>query len=309
MPDWATFTGVSFVVLSLLLLLSRATQTAMSGGTAVETGPDETGGTRPAADSPAVDADTPPEPTPAEPRAVDAGTDSAAPGGDGTASADTSTPFPPGTPSHETLRPDDDPSLTTGALLANVALSQGLFGAVLVGAALYTEVPAAALGIEPTAASTGWPALAVGVGLGLLLYAGNEVAAAGFRRAGVEPDEELRELLAPDSLTGWVVLLGTVLPVIALFEELLFRAALVGVVSTGFAVSPWAMAVVSTVAFALGHGMQGPGGVAVTGALGFVLAAAFVVTGSLFVVVVAHYLVNALEFVVHEGIGVEWAGE
>ncbi|MCH7661371.1 MAG: CPBP family intramembrane metalloprotease domain-containing protein, partial [Euryarchaeota archaeon] len=40
--------------------------------------------------------------------------------------------------------------------------------------------------------------------------------------------------------------------------------------------------------------------------LGFVLAAAFILTESLLVVVVAHYLVNALEFVVHEGFGIEW---
>jgi hypothetical protein len=50
----------------------------------------------------------------------------------------------------------------------------------------------------------------------------------------------------------------------------------------------------------------------VTGALGFALAAGFVLTGSLVVVVVAHYLVNALEFTVHEGLGVErpfgWLG-
>jgi membrane protease YdiL (CAAX protease family) len=46
-------------------------------------------------------------------------------------------------------------------------------------------------------------------------------------------------------------------------------------------------------------------GVVVTGVLGFVLAAAFVLTGSLLAVVVAHYLVNALEFVVHEGLGAD----
>jgi uncharacterized membrane protein len=38
-----------------------------------------------------------------------------------------------------------------------------------------------------------------------------------------------------------------------------------------------------------------------------VLAVTFVLTGSLLVVVVAHYLVNALEFVVHEGLGFEWS--
>ncbi|WP_135820533.1 CPBP family intramembrane glutamic endopeptidase [Halostella litorea] len=283
MADWATFTGVAFVVVSLLLLLSRATQTSMTAE-------------RPRSRSDEVRGD----PTSPDAEAVDGGVADPR-DGDAEVVGGPHNPFPPGSPSHETLRPDERSGMTSGVLLANVALSQGLFGAVLVGAALYTGVPAAALGIEPTPASTGWPALAVGVGLGVALYAGNEAAAAALRRAGVEPNDELRALLAPESATGWVVLLGTVLPVIAVFEELLFRAALVGAVSTGFAVSPWAMAVVSTAAFALGHGMQGPGGVAVTGALGFVLAAAFVVTGSFLAVVVAHYLVNALEFVVREG--------
>jgi membrane protease YdiL (CAAX protease family) len=124
---------------------------------------------------------------------------------------------------------------------------------------------------------------------------------------GVDYSESLRAHLAPESLRGWVVLLGVVLPIIAGFEELLFRAALVGVLAAGFGVSPWALAVASSVAFAVGHGAQGPGGVAVTGVLGFALAAAFVLTGSLLVVVVAHYLINALEFVIHEGLGIEWA--
>jgi membrane protease YdiL (CAAX protease family) len=98
-----------------------------------------------------------------------------------------------------------------------------------------------------------------------------------------------------------------VLPLIAVFEEFLFRGVLVGAFAVGFGVSPWLLAVLSSIAFALGHGAQGTTGVAVTGALGFVLAAAFVVTGSLLVVVVAHYLVNALEFLVHEWAAVDWA--
>ena len=209
-------------------------------------------------------------------------------------------PFPPGSPSHETLKPNDDPEFSTSALLVNVALSQGLFGSLLLAAAWYTGVPASAFGVDPAPLSTGWPALAVGVAAGIALYGANEAAASALDRAGAESNEELRELLSPDSAGGWAVLLGAVLPVIAAFEEFLFRAAIVGAVSTGFAVSPWAMAVVSTVAFALGHGMQGPGGIVVTGTLGVVLAVLFIVTGSFLAVVVAHYLVNALEFVVHE---------
>ncbi len=110
----------------------------------------------------------------------------------------------------------------------------------------------------------------------------------------------LREAMAPDSAAGWAVLLLVVLPLVAGFEELLFRGVLIGAFATGFDVSPWLLAALSSVAFALGHGAQGRVGIVVTGALGFVLAAAFVLTGSLVAVVVAHYLVNALEFVVSE---------
>ncbi|WP_276300395.1 CPBP family intramembrane glutamic endopeptidase [Halorussus lipolyticus] len=205
-------------------------------------------------------------------------------------------------------REEAELDFTTGALLANVAFSQGLFGVAIVGAAWIADLPLVALGVSPADPwNLGLPAVAIGVGVGLALYVANELSAKVADAVGVDYSEGLREALAPDSLGGWAILLGVVLPVIAGFEELLFRAALIGAFSAGFGISPWVLAVFSTVAFAIGHGAQGPGGVAVTGLLGFALAAAFVVSGSLLVVVVAHYLVNALEFVVHEGLGIEWA--
>ncbi|WP_276252720.1 CPBP family intramembrane glutamic endopeptidase [Halomontanus rarus] len=205
---------------------------------------------------------------------------------------------------------DEDPlmeSMSAGALLANVALSQGLFAAVLIAAAFYTEIPAAALGIEFTGAYL-FSGLAVGTAIGLGLYVANEFGSMVAKRLEIDHNEDLREMLAPDSAGGWLILLLVVLPMIAVFEEFLFRAALIGAVSVGFGVSPWLLAVVSSVAFALGHGMQGTAGILVTGLLGFVLASAFVLTGSFLAVVVAHYLINALEFVVHEGFGLEWSG-
>jgi len=198
--------------------------------------------------------------------------------------------------------------VSPAALLLNVALSQGLFGVVLVGAVWLGNVPLSALGVVPGSSwNLGLPAVALGIAVGVALYVADELAAVALDAAGVEYAESVRTSLAPDSRGGWAVLLGVVLPVIAGFEELLFRAALIGAFATGFGVSPWLLAVASTVAFAAGHGAQGPGGVVVTGALGFALAAAYVLSGSLLVVVVAHYVVNALEFVVHEGVGVEWA--
>lgn len=199
------------------------------------------------------------------------------------------------------------PDFSSGTLLANVALSQGLFGALLVGAAWLAEIPLTALGVTlGNPSNVGLPAVGIGIAVGIALYIGNELAAVVVDALGVDYSEGLRESLAPETLQGWVVLLGGVLPIIAGFEELLFRAALIGAFATGFGLSPWLLAAFSTAAFAVGHGAQGPGGIAVTGLLGFALAAAFILTESLLVVVVAHYLVNALEFVIHEGVGVEW---
>ena len=192
---------------------------------------------------------------------------------------------------------------STGALLVNVALTQGAFGGVLLAGAWYFQIPWPAFGLG--AAASTLPALAVGVGLGVVLYLANELGASVADAAGVEHDEQLRSMLAPESVVGWLVLLAVVLPIIAGVEEFIFRAAVVGAVSAGFGTSPWVLAVLSSLAFALGHGAQGTAGVVVTGALGFVLAAAFVLTGSFLVVFVAHYLVNALEFLVHEALGVE----
>jgi membrane protease YdiL (CAAX protease family) len=190
------------------------------------------------------------------------------------------------------------PELSQPLLLLNVALSQGVFAVVLVAAAVLGDVPAAALGVGDGQLS-GWFVL-VGVALGVALYGANEVGSALADAAGLGRSEELREFLAPNSRPGWIVLLGGVLPIVAGFEELLFRGVLVGAFATGFGVSPWVLVLASSVLFGLGHGAQGRLGVLVTGSLGFVLGAAFVLTDSLLVVVVAHYLVNALEFVVHE---------
>jgi len=144
------------------------------------------------------------------------------------------------------------------------------------------------------------PVLLAGVGLGVALAVANQGIAALFRRFDVAFSEDLRELLAPDSPGGWAALLLGVLPLVAVFEELLFRGILIGAFATGFGVDPWLLVVASSVLFAAGHGAQGAGGVVVTGALGFVLGVGFVLTDSLAAVVVAHYLVNALEFLGHE---------
>ncbi|MFD1641356.1 CPBP family intramembrane glutamic endopeptidase [Halohasta litorea] len=199
------------------------------------------------------------------------------------------------------------PELSTPALLANVAVSQGLFAVLLVTLAWYTEIPAWAFGLAPESFTLG--GVATGIAVGSVFYICNEAAAAVGRQWGVSTPSGLREALAPETAAGWAVLLVVVLPIIAGFEELLFRGALIGVLQAGFAVPVWLLVVGSSVAFALGHGAQGRLGIVVTGLLGVGLAAVFVHTGSLVVVIVAHYVINVLEFVVHEGIGPTWLSQ
>ena len=279
MPDWATFAGFAGVVLVFLLLLAHASKSVVSDAPPAWSTRPQPGSVDPGVADLARDDDY----------VSDATAAGSAPELDG--------PNPAGRVNAT------QPQLSTTALLANVAVSQGAFGCLLLAGAWFTEIPIAAFGVSAPVVSP--VTLGVGVVLGVGLYVANEVGATVGERLGVGADEELREALAPDSLGGWAVLLLVVLPIIAGFEELLFRGVLVGVFAAGFGLSPWLLAALSSVAFALGHGAQGPAGVVVTGVLGFVLAAAFVLTGSLLVVVVAHYLVNALEFVVHEGIDLQ----
>lgn len=192
------------------------------------------------------------------------------------------------------LPPPRSPRLSAGILLVNVALSQGVLGVLLLLGVWYFQVPVAALG---RAVSVDLGLLGVSVGVGL--FVAGRTATAVARTLGVAPGTAVRDQLTPTTRGGWVVLLVGVLPLVAGFEELLFRGVLIGALSLGFGISPWLLALGSAVVFAVGHGAQGSAGVALSGALGLVLGIAFVLTGSLVVVVVAHYVVNALEFLVH----------
>ncbi|PSQ56152.1 MAG: CPBP family intramembrane metalloprotease [Halobacteriales archaeon SW_9_67_25] len=265
-PQWVPFVGLTAVVLVLLLALARASQGTVRGDRTVPAG--------------------------------DVGREMVRRHAlaEGELAHD---------PARECRADRATPQLTTGALLVNVAVTQGLFGGVLLAGAYFYAIPPGALGVTADPWNAGVPALLVGVAFGLALWGANEASASLADAVGTPYDEGLREALAPEGGRGWLVLLGGVLPVVAVVEEFIFRAAVVGVPAAGFGVSPWALAVVSASAFAVGHGAQGRIGMAVTGGLGLVLAAGYVLTGSLLVVVVAHYLVNALEFLVHEGFGVE----
>ncbi|WP_430504549.1 CPBP family intramembrane glutamic endopeptidase [Haloparvum sp. PAK95] len=210
---------------------------------------------------------------------------------------------------HEAIagEPEDQPAgappgefLTTRLLLVNVLFSQGAFLAALAGLAWWTDVPASAFGLTLATLDAG--TVAVGLAAGVVLYAGNETAARLGEQFGFSAPEALRSAMAPTDRAEWALLLLAVLPTIAIFEELLFRGALVGVLAVGFGIDPWLLVVASSAVFGLGHGAQGRLGILVTAGIGVVLGAVFVLTGNLFVVILAHYVINALEFVIQEGI-------
>lgn len=196
--------------------------------------------------------------------------------------------------------------LTSAALLVNVAVTQAVVAVLVIVAAWYFGIPAEAFGVTTETLAAGLPGVVLGIALGIALWVANEFATTVADAVGASYDERVRQMLAPETTGGWVALFLLVLPIIAFAEELLFRAALIGVPAAGFEISPWMLAVISSLAFALGHGAQGRIGIVVTGLLGFVLAGAYILTASLLVVFVAHYVINALEFFIHEFLGVEY---
>jgi membrane protease YdiL (CAAX protease family) len=275
MARWAAFVGLTGVVVLSILALARLSEGLLRAEESAPAG------------------------------RLDTGMDHSATGAEGTVGDDRLPVF------ESRSRHENRPSghsraagdLSSGALLANVALTQGLFGGTVAGAAVYFGVPGRALGLGADA--IGVDALGVGVAVGVVLWIATEAVGSVADAAGVGYDETLRGLLAPGSLGGWTLLLGGILPAVAVVEELVFRGAAIGAVVAGFGTPAWAIVAVSSLAFGAAHGAQGRVGMALATALGLALAAAFVATDSLLVVIVAHYVVNAAEFVVHEGLDVD----
>lgn len=263
MTRWVGFVGLSWLLIALVFVLTRHTQRVVSAATA-------------------------------EPGSTGRSTDARL--------ASHSVPRSQSPRSHS-VRPRDSPrSLSTPAVLANVAFTQALLAVVVLGGVWQFDVPARVLGLAtmPPSLST----VLLGVAFGIVLWLASETATTISTALGAAPDERLRGLLAPDTAGGWLAVLAVVLPIVAVSEELLFRAGAIGASAAGLGLSPWVLAVVSSIAFAFCHGIQGRAGVVVTGGLGFVLAGAYVLTGNLLVVIVAHYVLDAIELVVHEWLDV-----
>lgn len=205
-------------------------------------------------------------------------------------------------------RPEQDriqslEALSTDILLVNVLVTQGGVIVLILGGALLADLPMRALGVAPSLVHA--QPIAIGVAVGLGLYSVDELLSMVARRLGYVPEELLRSALTPTSVMGWVILVSAILPLVAVGEELLFRAALLGATPLVGTVPTVAMLLLSSLLFGLAHAVQGRAGVIVAAVLGLGLGSTYLITGNLVVVVVAHYLVNVFEFLIHELLGLE----
>ena len=105
---------------------------------------------------------------------------------------------------------------------------------------------------------------------------------------------DIMKSLIPRNQIEWVLIVIPLLVAVAV-EELLFRGLMIGGFST--IVNPWAMALASGVLFGLMHSPQGTLGIVLTGAVGILFGAVFIITDSLLTVIVAHFALNFLQIV------------
>ncbi|MBS3761247.1 CPBP family intramembrane glutamic endopeptidase [Halodesulfurarchaeum sp.] len=182
--------------------------------------------------------------------------------------------------------------LSRSALYLNVVVSHGLVLGLIGVVIWWTGVPLKPLGIEMV------PEWAWLVGVAGALIVLNEAAArvtSNFETA----ENQLRDLLTPATGPEWVVLLGLLLPTIAITEELLFRGVLIGAFAVATPVPTGFLIVGSAILFGGAHTAQGWLGMGIATLLGVALGAAYVWTGSLWLVIGAHYLIDLVEFVSH----------
>lgn len=105
---------------------------------------------------------------------------------------------------------------------------------------------------------------------------------------------DIMKSLIPRNQLEWVLIIVPLLLAVAV-EELLFRGLLIGGFST--IVNPWALVLAGGVLFGLMHSPQGNLGIVLTGAVGILFGAVFVITNSLLTVIVAHFALNFLQIV------------
>lgn len=138
------------------------------------------------------------------------------------------------------------------------------------------------------------------VGLGLLLsvplFFGTTVLQAALRALGLSGPQASAPGTTPSG-TAWQVLIAVVLVfVVAVSEETIFRGYLILRFTRALRSRSWAV-ILSSVAFAIGHGYEGNAAVVTVGLTGLVLALVYVWRGKLIAPVVMHLVLDVIAIV------------
>ncbi len=165
------------------------------------------------------------------------------------------------------------------------------YSAFVVGAAWYTEVPLAAIGLG----LPGRVDLLAGVGVGVGLVATTTILSDVLAAVGLpEPPhaEAAERSLLPDREGEWPLALLIVYPISTVGGEFLFRGALVSGLDVAWGVPVGLLVGLSAILFGLINLWQGNRHAVSSGVVGGGLAAALALTGSLWTPVVALYVLN-----------------
>lgn len=132
--------------------------------------------------------------------------------------------------------------------------------------------------------------IALGIAIQAILHPLTRWAVDRFGKDVYSPIVVLNIL--PQAPREWVLVPLALAPA-ALVEELLFHSLLLGGLSVLW--PALSLAIVSSVLFGVMHTPQGPLGIFVTGAVGFMLSLVFLQRWSLLAVFAAHYTINVLQ--------------
>ncbi len=183
----------------------------------------------------------------------------------------------------------------TGNLL--LSLPEFIFKVILLGLCLGLI---SSLNVQNPEKYFGWPSnspaldVVIGAAIGLVTQFGVNIASFSaiklFGKSIYSP--AIMKSVVPNNPREWILIIIPLLLAVTI-EEVLFRSMLIG----GFSivVNPWLMAAASSIIFGIMHSPQGKLGVGLTGVVGFILAATFIITQSLVVVISAHYIINFLQ--------------
>jgi uncharacterized protein len=155
------------------------------------------------------------------------------------------------------------------------------------------QQPLAAIGWVRAGA---WREAGLGLLLSVPLFLGTTVLQAALRALGLSGAQSSPPGTTPSGSVGDVLLAVILVVVVAVSEETIFRGYLILRFTRALRSRTWAV-ILSSVAFAIGHGYEGNAAVVTVGLTGLALALVYIWRGSLIAPVVMHLVLDVVAIV------------